>query len=117
MLPQQFILQEIILRAVARERFQEHSHDEQAAVNAIPAPCQFGAGRIKCDHGPDTNPEKRRHDQDLAEQEKAVETFRALRNHGYVAGVDVRLRDGSQASTRGKIIADMVTPMGKRGAR
>ncbi|MEY2531637.1 MAG: hypothetical protein QOI96_1722, partial [Verrucomicrobiota bacterium] len=57
------------------------------------------------------------HDQDLAEQEKAVETFRALRNHVYVAGVGVRLRDGSQASTRGKIIADMVTPMGKRGAR
>src|SRR5207302_8167852 len=71
-------------------------------------------GRVKRDHHPHTEPEKQSDNNDLAEQEKAVETFRALRNHGYDAGVGWRVRDGGVASTRGKLINPMIVPSATR---
>jgi hypothetical protein len=117
MLPEQFVLQKIIVRAAAGERFQKHPQNEQAAVNAVTSPGQLGAGRIKSHHDPDAEPEKRGHDHDLAEEEKAVETFRALRNHGYCAARGVRVRDGGQPSTRAKVGTNMGIPIGERVAR
>lgn len=107
MLPKQLIVQEIVFRAAARKRFQEHSENEQAAVDAVTSPGQFRARRVKRHHYPDTEPEQKSDDDDLAEQEKAVETFRALRNHGYGDGVGLRVRDGGVASTRDKLGANM----------
>ena len=117
MLPEQFVLQKVITRAAAGERFQEHPKNEQATVNAVTSPGKLGTGRIKSHHDPDAEPEKRGHDHDLAEEEKAVETFRALRNHGYCAARGLRVRDGGQPSTRAKVGANMGIPIGKRDAR
>src|SRR6266480_248981 len=69
MLTKQFVLQEIIFRAVASERFEKHAEHEHAAVNAVTAPGQVRAGRIKGDQDPDSEPEERRNNGDLAEQE------------------------------------------------
>ena len=117
MLPEQFVLQKIITRAAAGERFQEHPKNEQATVNAVTSPGKLGTGRIKSHHDPDAEPEKCGHHHDLAEEEKAVETFRALRNHGYCAARGLRVRDGGQPSTRAKVGANMGIPFGKRDAR
>ena len=107
MLPQQFVLQKIISRTAASERFQTHAENEQAAVDAVTSPGQLRARRVKRHHHPNTEPEQKSDDDDLAEQEKAVETFRALRNHGYGAGVRWRVRDGGVASTGGKLGTNM----------
>ena len=117
MLPEQFVLQKIIFRAATGERFQKDPENKQAAVNAVATPRQLGAGRIEGHHDPDAEPEKGGHDHDLTEQEKAVETFRALRNHGYCAARGVRVRDGGQPSTRAKVGTNMGVPIGERGAR
>ena len=42
MLAQQFVLEEIIFRTVAAERFERHAQDEQPAINAVASPGQFG---------------------------------------------------------------------------
>jgi len=81
MLPQQFVLQKIITRAAAGERFQEHPENEQAAVNAVTSPGELGTRRIKRHHDPDAEPEKRGDDDDLAKQEDTVKSFRPLRDH------------------------------------
>ena len=98
MLAQQFVLEEIILRAVAAQRLDRHSQHQQPAVNAIAAPGEFrAAGRIKGDHDPDAEPEEDGDDEDLAEQENAIETLRALRDHVICREPRVRVRDGSAA--------------------
>src|ERR1700736_4539504 len=74
-------MQEIILGAVACERFEQKSDDEHAAINAVSAPGEIGARRIEGHHDPDAEPEKRSDDQDLTEQEKAIKTFLALGDH------------------------------------
>jgi len=107
-LPEQFVLEKIIFRAVTGKRLQKHPEHQHAAVDAVTAPGQFRAGRVKRDHHPDTEPEKKSDNNDLAEQEKAVETFRALRNHGYGAVIGWRVRDGGVASTRGKLVNPMI---------
>src|ERR1700676_848120 len=81
MLAQQFVLEEIVLRAVTAQRLDRHSQNQQPAVNAISAPGQFRPWRIKRDHDPDAEPEKNRHERDLAEKENAIQTLGALRNH------------------------------------
>jgi hypothetical protein len=72
MLAQQFVLEKIVLRAVAAERLDRHSQNQQPAVNAIAAPRQLRSRGIKGDHHPDAEPEKNRHEYDLAEQENAI---------------------------------------------
>ena len=108
MLPQQFVLPKIIFRTAPGQRLQTHSENNQAAVNAVALPGQFRAGRIKSHHDPDAEPEERCDHHDLAEQQKAVETFCALRNHGYCDPIGVRVRDGGQPSTRAKVVANMI---------
>ena len=85
MLAEQFVLQEIILRSVAAERLQRHARGP-----ATRNKCCSGARsvrrrrRMEGDHDPDAEPEEDRDEDDLAEQEKAIETFRALRDHDYL---------------------------------
>src|SRR5688572_25935014 len=82
MLAEQFVLEKIILRAVTAERFERHPQDEQAAVNAVAAPGPFrSAIGIKRHHYPDAQPEEEGDNDDLAEQENAIESLRALRDH------------------------------------
>jgi len=110
----QFILQKIIFRAT--ERFQEHTENEDAAINAVAPPGQFGTGRVKGDHYPNANPEKQRDNDDLAKQEEAVKTFRPLRDHDYCAWAGMRLPDGQIASTRANLVAPMTSrrfPLGQ----
>jgi len=110
----QFILQKIIFRPT--ERFQEHAENEDAAINAVASPSQFGTGRIKGDHYPNAKPEKQRDHDDLAKQEEAVKTFRPLRDHDYWAWAGMRLRDGQIASTRATLLASMTSrpfPLGQ----
>jgi hypothetical protein len=78
--PKQFVLEKVILRT--GERFQQHAEDEHPAINTVSAPRKFCARRIKGHHNPDAEPEKTGDHDDLAEQEKARETFRALGDHG-----------------------------------
>src|ERR1700736_1916161 len=73
---QQCVLEEVIFRAT--ERFQDHSHNQHRAVNAVTPPSQFGARGVKSDQYPNPDPENASDDHDLAEQEEAVETFRPL---------------------------------------
>ena len=103
MLTEQFVLQEIVFRTVAAERFERHAQDEQSAIDAVASPGPFrAAGGIKRDHDPDAKIEKNRHERDLAEQENSVETLRSLRNHDYSPMPSLRVRDGRVRSTRGK---------------
>ena len=62
----------------------------------IAPPGELAAVGVKGDHDPDAEPEEQGDDDDLAEQEKAVETLRALRDHGYASRQGVRVRDGSR---------------------
>lgn len=103
---QQFILQKVTFRAT--KRFQEHAKNEHAAIDAVAPPGQFGAGRMKRDHHPNTKPEKQRDHDDLAKQKEVVKTFRPLRDHDYWAWVEMRLRDGKIASTGAKFVAPMI---------
>src|SRR5260370_33766432 len=73
----QFVLQKKVLGTA--QRFQSQSEHEHAAVNAVAAPGQRAARRIKCDHDPDAAPEDYGDDDDLAKQEEAVKDFRPLR--------------------------------------
>lgn len=102
MLAQQFVLEEIVLRAIAAQRLDCHSQNQQPAVNAIPVPRQLRSRRIEGDHDPDAEPEEDRHKYDLAEEKNAIQTLRALRNHDYFLKPMRRVRDGSPRSTRGK---------------
>ena len=79
MLAKQFVLQKKVLGTA--QRFQSQSEHEHAAVNAVAAPGQRAAWRIKCDHDPDAEPEDCGDDDDLAKQEEAVKSFRPLREH------------------------------------
>ena len=88
-LAQELVLQEIIFRAVAADGFDRHAENEEEAVNAVAAPGQLAAIGVEGDHDPDAEPEKGGDDEDLAEEEKAVEPFRALRNHGYASRAEV----------------------------
>jgi hypothetical protein len=108
MLAEQFVLKEIILRAVAAQRLNRHSQNQQPAVNAIAVPRELRSRRIKGDHDPDAKPEENRHEQDLAEQEYAIQTLRALRNHDYFPKPRRRVRDGGPRSTRGKTGASIM---------
>ena len=76
---QQFVLQKEIFGAA--QRFQCQSEHEHSAVNAVAAPGQRAARRIKRHHDPDADPEDRGDDDDLAKQEDAVKSFRPLRDH------------------------------------
>jgi hypothetical protein len=58
--------------------------------------------RKKGDHDPDAKPEEDRYEHDLAEQENAIQTLRALRNHDYFPKPMMRVRDGRPHSTLGK---------------
>ena len=102
MLAEQFVRHEIIPGAGAGQRLDRHSQDQQPAVNAIPAPGQFRTLGIKGDHDPDAKPEKDCDEHDLAEQENAIKTLRALRDHCYFPKPMMRVRDGGLCSTRGK---------------
>src|SRR5207248_2620047 len=101
-LAEQFILEEIIFRSVAAQGFERHPENKQPAINAVAPPGQLGPRRVKRNHDPDPEPEKDRDDQDLAEQENAIETLRALGDHDYVRLPNLRVRDGRPRSTRGK---------------
>ena len=81
MLPEQFVLQKIMLRSVAAERLQQHAENEHSAVRAVTLPGQAGGGGVKGCHHPDAKPEEQGDNNDLAEQEKAIKTFRPLRDH------------------------------------
>src|ERR1043166_6497045 len=61
-LPEQFVLEQIIFRTAARERLEPDAEDDQPAVNAVAAQgeIEIRAGRIEGDHDPDANPEKQR---------------------------------------------------------
>src|ERR1700736_3627358 len=76
---QQFVLEEVAFRST--QRFQSQSQHEHSTVNAITAPGQRAAGRVKRHHDPDAEPENRGDDDDLAKQEDAVKSFRPLRDH------------------------------------
>src|SRR5205814_1491129 len=92
--------------------FQRHAQNEHAAVDAVTSPGQVcDRWRGKGDHDPDAKPKQQRHNENLAKHEDAVETFRPLRNHGYLAGIAERVRDGSASSTRAKVGRHM---MGRR---
>ena len=83
MLPEQFVLQKIIFRSITAQGFQSHAEHEQPAINGVAPPGPLGAARrIKRHHYPDAEPEKQRDHHDLAEQEDAIKTLRALRDHG-----------------------------------
>src|SRR6266702_4017544 len=60
---EQLVLQEKIFRAA--QRFQSQSEHEHSAVNAVAAPGERAARRIKRDHDPDAEPEERGDDNDL----------------------------------------------------
>src|ERR1043166_387928 len=102
MLAQQFVLEKIIFRPVTAERFDQHSQNQQPAVNAVATPGQLRSRRMEGDHDPDPEPEEDRHQHDLAKQENAIQTLRALRNHDYFAKSMRRVRDGGPCSTCGK---------------
>src|SRR5437667_395647 len=80
---EEYILQKVIFGAAPGDRFQPDTENDQPAVNAVTPPGELGAraGRIERHHHPNAKPEKQGDDHDLAEQEEAVETFRALRDH------------------------------------
>ena len=82
MLAQKAVLQEIIARAFAAERFNRQAEDEQAAINAVAPPGERRAGRVKGYHDPDADPKQECDENNLTEQEKAMQTFRAMRDHG-----------------------------------
>jgi hypothetical protein len=63
--------------------------------------------RIKGDHDPDGEPEECRDQDELAEQENSIETFRALSNYPYVRFVRQRVRTESLSLTRAKLRGDM----------
>jgi hypothetical protein len=103
---EQFVADQVILGPA--ERFQSHTQNEHAAINAVTAPRQVcHSGSIKCDHDPDAKPKEQRHDENLAKHEDAVETFGPLRNHGYGSRIVERVRDGSAPSTRAKLGPDI----------
>src|ERR1700730_12651491 len=76
---QQFVLKKKVFGTA--QCFQSQSQHEHPAVNAVTAPGQRAARRVKGDHDPDADPEKRGDDDDLAKQEEAVKSFRPLRDH------------------------------------
>ena len=81
MLAEQFVLQKIILRSVAAERFERHPENEKPAINTVAAPGQLRAGGVKRHHHPDAEPEQHGDDRDLAQQEDAIKALRALGDH------------------------------------
>ncbi len=87
MLAQQFALEKISLRAFPAERFPEQADDEHRAINAVAPPGELGPFRVKGHHHPDPKPEKPGHDRDLAKQKKAIQSLRALGQHGYRLGI------------------------------
>ena len=76
---QQFVLEKKVFGTA--QCFQSQSQHEHPTVNAVPAPGQGAAGRIKHHHDPDADPENCGDDDDLAKQEDAVKSFRPLRDH------------------------------------
>ena len=86
MLAEEFALEKISFRAFPAERFTEEADDEHRAVNAVATPGKLRALRVKRHHYPDAKPEERRHDPDLAEQKKTIQSLRALGDHGYRLG-------------------------------
>src|SRR5439155_12561651 len=87
MLAQEFALQEIIFRTLATQRFSEKPNDQHRAINAVTAPGELRAGRIEGHHHPNAKPKERPHDRDLAEQKNAIQSLRALGDHGYRLGI------------------------------
>src|SRR4051812_32552229 len=101
MRPEKFVLEKGILRSA--QSFQSHAEDKHAAVNAVAAPGQFAALGIKRHHDPDPEPESGGYDENLAKQEEAVESFRALREHDYNSPTSMRVPDGGTPSTRARM--------------
>src|SRR5712691_8594986 len=61
---QQFVLEKKVFGTA--QCFQSQTQHEHPTVNAVPAPGQGAAGRIKRHHDPDADPENRGDDNDLA---------------------------------------------------
>ena len=72
MLAEQLVLQEIVFRTVAAERFDRHAENEQPAIDGVAPPGQLRPRRIKRHQDPDPEPEENRDDQNLAQQEDAI---------------------------------------------
>src|ERR1051326_7449247 len=81
-LPEQFVLKEIIFRSVAAERFERHAEHEQRAIDGVtPHGPMRATGRINRHEQPEAEKKEGRDEHDLAEQENTIKTLRALRDH------------------------------------
>ena len=94
MLAEEFALEKISFRTFPAERFTEEADDQHRAINAVATPGKLRALRVKGHHDPDAKPEESRHDCDLAKQKKAIQTLRALGDHGYRLGIKTAVANG-----------------------
>src|SRR5262245_55437245 len=92
MLTEEFALEKIPFRAFPAERFTQEADDEHRAIDAVATPGKLRSLGVKGDHHPDAKPEKNRHDSDLAEQKKTIQSLRALGDHGYRLGIKTVVR-------------------------
>src|SRR3954462_15602705 len=58
MLPEQFVLQKIVLRPIPAKRFEGHAENEKRAIDAIAPPGQLCARGVERHHYPDAEPEE-----------------------------------------------------------
>src|SRR5258708_23013825 len=58
MLPEQFVLQKIVLRSVPAKRFEGHAENEERAIDTVAPPGQLRPGGAERHHHPDAEPEE-----------------------------------------------------------